>query len=317
MEFFTTLKLLPFAFVLDLGFGDPRFSLHPVRLMGDAISVLEAPFRKLPIPKFLSGALMSVLLIVAAFNAGLALVNLAASYHPMAGEAMQVILIYFCISARDLDDAGLKVYRLLKKGNLEEARKALSLIVGRDVQNLDEQGVIRATVETEAENLVDGVVSPLFFAAIGGAPLALAYKMVNTLDSMIGYKTETYAQFGKFAARLDDVANYIPARIAVLLIMLGSGRWGKRAFQTAWAEGRNHSSPNAGYPEAAFAGRFAIKLGGPSHYNGQLVEKPYIGQAFGEAEVEDVKRACQLMSFCAFFWVMFWLLVHGIERFWF
>jgi adenosylcobinamide-phosphate synthase len=179
------------------------------------------------------------------------------------------------------------------------------MIVGRETQTLSAQAVTRAAIETVAENLVDGVVSPLFFAALGGAPLAMAYKMVNTLDSMVGYKNDTYRQFGKAAARIDDAANFIPARLAVPVIALAAqllaGKGG-RAFGTAWQEGGHHVSPNAGYAEAAFAGTLGVKLIGPAVYHGQRVEKPYIGKAFGDTRPSDIGRACDLMLLAALLW---------------
>ena len=186
----------------------------------------------------------------------------------------------------------------MKKGGLDGAKQKLSFIVGRDVDPLDSQGVIRGTVETVAENLVDGVVSPLFYAAIGGAPLAVTYKMINTLDSMIGYRNERYQEFGKCAARLDDAANFIPARLSLLIISLGSlitrGRF-RKTLTIAMRDARKHLSPNAGFPEAAFAGALGMKLGGPNYYGGTLVEKPYIGTSSGDADLEHIRQACNHM----------------------
>ena len=168
-----------------------------------------------------------------------------------------------------------------------------------------------------AENLVDGVIAPLFFAAIGGAPLALAYKMTNTLDSMVGYKNEKYLLFGKVSARMDDIANYIPARLAVPVIALASGILtgkGSRAYQTAKTEGRHHTSPNAGYSEAAFAGAFGIKLGGPNYYHGKLVEKPYIGAEFGNVSPIHIKKSCDLMMLSAFLMLVFLWIAMAVAR---
>ena len=216
----------------------------------------------------------------------------------MVKTCFEIILIYYCLSARSLEDSALDVSRSLEQNKLKDAKAKVALIVGRDVNNYKEEGIARAAVETVAENLVDGVISPLFFAAIGGAPLAVAYKMVNTLDSMVGYKNEKYLYFGRAAARLDDVLNYIPARLSVPIIALASqllsGK-GARSFETAVTEGANHSSPNAGLPEAAFAGALAVKLNGPNIYNGKLVNKPYIGIRFGKTGNHHIKRACDIM----------------------
>lgn len=219
---------------------------------------------------------------------------------------MEIIFIYYCLSARSLQDAAMEVSRCLQQERLADAKTKVALIVGRDVDDYQADGVARAAVETVAENLVDGVISPLFFAAIGGAPLAMAYKMVNTLDSMIGYKNETYMHFGKTAARLDDILNYVPARLSIPIIALAAqflaGK-GARAFKTAVREGANHSSPNAGLPEAAFAGALAVKLNGPNFYNGRLVEKPYIGIQFGKAQIAHIKRSCDIMMLSSIIWL--------------
>jgi adenosylcobinamide-phosphate synthase len=178
--------------------------------------------------------------------------------------------------------------------------------------------VARATVESVAENLVDGFMAPLFFAAIGGAPLAVTYKMINTLDSMVGYKNDRYYKFGKVSARMDDLFNYLPARLSIFIISLCSGILGKSALKgtltTAIKDGRKHSSPNAGFPEAAFAGTLNVRLGGPNMYHGQRVEKPYIGKEFGPVKIEDIEKACRLMLLSALAWAVFmWLMLIIIQ----
>jgi adenosylcobinamide-phosphate synthase len=193
----------------------------------------------------------------------------------------------------------MEILNLLQKGRTAAAREKLSLIVGRDVDRYETADIARASVETVAENFVDGVLSPLFFAVIGGAPLAMVYKMINTLDSMVGYKNRRYRRFGWAAARIDDLANFVPARLSILTIFLASrvldrGR-GRSALLTAINEGANHSSPNAGYPEAAFAGALYVKLNGPNRYGGVLVDKPYIGIDFGSVRMDHIRKACELM----------------------
>jgi len=286
------------AVVLDMHLGDPLWLPHPVRWMGRAITWLEPRFRALSLKPRLSGAIMATLLVASVWIFGLLLVRLAAAVHPAAGILIQAAMIYVCISARSLADAALAVGQSLGRSGLEAARQAVSMIVGREVDRLDERGVTRAAVETVAENLVDGFVAPLFFAVLGGAPLAMAYKMVNTLDSMVGYKNDRYLLFGRFAARLDDAANFIPARLAVPFIALAAqllnGR-GIAAIETAYRDGRAHASPNAGYPEAAFAGALGVWMGGPNHYHGRLVEKPIIGHGFAEARPVHIRQACRLM----------------------
>jgi adenosylcobinamide-phosphate synthase len=212
-------------------------------------------------------------------------------------------MIFTCISARGLADAARKVGKALAGSGLAAGRRAVAMIVGREVDQLDETGVTRAAVETVAENLVDGVISPIFFVVIGGAPLAMAYKMVNTLDSMIGYKNEKYLYFGRFAARLDDVVNFIPARLSVPLIALAArlfgGNW-RFALTVARQDARAHASPNAGYPEAAFAGALGVWMGGPNRYHGRVVEKPVIGQGLGDVGPAHIQKACRLMLSTSF-----------------
>ena len=239
----------------------------------------------------------------------LAFLVLAISHRvdPFLKNILQIILVYFCISVRSLEDAAMDVKQALAHRDIHAVRKKVAMIVGRDINHYDQEGLSRATVETVAENLVDGVIAPLFFAAIGGASLAMAYKMANTLDSMVGYKNKTYEQFGKASARIDDVLNFIPARLSIPTIALaaqilpGSG---KRSLKTAVCEGRNHSSPNAGYPEAAFAGALALKLSGPNFYNGIRVNKPYIGVRFGPTSPAHIKKACDLMMLASCLWLL-------------
>jgi adenosylcobinamide-phosphate synthase len=266
--------------------------------MGRAIERLEPRFRRLPLRPLVSGGLMAVSLVAAVWGASLLLIHTAASVHPAAGILVETAMIFVCISARSLADAALAVSKALAGSGIQAGRRAVSMIVGREVDRLDETGVTRAAVETVAENLVDGVVSPLFFAVLGGAPLAMAYKMVNTLDSMVGYKNERYLQFGRFAARMDDVANFVPARLSLPFIALAAqmlnGR-GRPALKTALKDGRAHASPNAGYPEAAFAGALGLWMGGPNHYHGRVVLKPIIGEGLGSARPVHVRQACRLM----------------------
>ncbi len=299
--------VLPAAFALDFMLGDPRYLPHPVRWMGKAIERLEPPFRRIHFNLTFCGALYAVVLILGTWLLTFLVLAAAHRVHPFLKTLLDIILIYYCISIRSLDDAAMEVEQCLAQKKVQAARKKVAMIVGRDIDNYKEDGLARATVETVAENLVDGVTAPLFFAAIGGAPLALAYKMTNTLDSMVGYKNQTYQQFGKAAARIDDVLNYIPARLTVPVIALAaqilSGR-GERSLATAVCEGANHASPNAGYPEAAFAGALAVKLNGPNYYNGKLVDKPYIGKRFGKTSPDHIRKSCDIMLLSSFLWVL-------------
>ena len=298
--------VLPAAFALDFMLGDPRSLPHPVRWMGKAIDSLEPRFRRISPSLTFSGTLFAVVLILGVWLLSFLALEAVHRIHPLLKNLLDIIMIYYCISARSLEDAAREVAQCLSKKKLPQAKRKVALIVGRDIDNYKEDGLARATVETVAENLVDGVTAPLFFAAIGGAPLAMAYKMANTLDSMVGYKNQTYQQFGKAAARIDDVLNFIPARLTVPVIALAaqilSGR-GERSLATAVCEGANHASPNAGYPEAAFAGALAVKLNGPNYYNGKLVDKPYIGKRFGKTSPDHIRKACDIMLLSSFLWL--------------
>jgi len=299
--------ILPAALILDPILGDPRRLPHPIRWMGTAIAGAEPLFRKQIAPLFWSGAVFAVSLILGTWIAGVLVTATAGAIHPRVGIIVEIILIFFCISAGSLEKEASAVRRQLILGSVSNARERVRMIVGREVDRLTGTGISRATVETVAENLVDGVISPLFYAAIGGAPLALAFKMVNTLDSMIGYKNETYRMFGKAAAKIDDAANFIPARLSVAIIFLAAKMLSSRAglvLATALHEGANHNSPNAGYPEAAFSGALAIRLGGPNYYHGKEVDKPYIGKRFGEAKPVHIKMACDLMLLSSTLWVV-------------
>ncbi len=305
------------AFILDQILGDPESLPHPIRWMGRSISALEPRFRKFNVSLKTSGAILSIFLILITWCLTSILILSAQIIHPVFKIVIEIILIYYCISIRSLRDSAMEVYKLLNHGELGAAKKKLTFIVGRDVEKLSEEGVARAAVETVAENLVDGVISPLFFAAIGGAPLAMAYKMVNTLDSMIGYKNEKYRDFGKTAAKIDDAANFIPARLSIPVISLAvqilTGK-GWRAFKTSIKEGSRHTSPNAGYPEAAFAGGLEVCLGGPNYYGGQLVPKPYMGERLEKANIEHIRKACDIMMLSSLLWLtclwIFWVILN-------
>lgn len=306
MDLLSSLYVLPIAFLLDILLGDPKYLPHPIRWMGKAIETLEPYFRKIPLQTAFNGLLFALGLVIGTWSLTALSLVVANSLHPLLKIGLEIIFIYYCISARSLRNAAMEISRCLGEKNVKGARKKVALIVGRDVDKYEKDGIARAAVETVAENLMDGVISPLFFAAIGGAPLAMAYKMVNTLDSMVGYKNEKYVNFGKASARIDDILNYIPARLCIPLIAIASqllaGK-GMLAFKTAVREGSNHSSPNAGLPEAAFAGALNVKLNGPNYYNGKLVDKPYIGIRFGEARIEHIKKACDIMMLSSLLWL--------------
>jgi adenosylcobinamide-phosphate synthase len=303
------------AFILDLAVGDPRWLPHPVRWMGSAIHICEPRFKRISPDLVLSGFLFAAFLIVSTWFLTFMTIEAANRIHPLLGFVFETVVIFYCLSARSLDQAAMEIYRCLRQEQVNSARRKVALIVGRDVDRYDEEGIARATVETVAENLVDGVIAPLFFAAIGGAPLAMACKMSNTLDSMVGYKNAAYLEFGKASARIDDVFNYLPARLSVPVISLASqvlAGTGNRAFVTAVTEGSHHSSPNAGYAEACFAGALAVKLNGPNLYHGKRVDKPYIGVKFGKTSLRHIKQACDLMLLSSFLGLIFLLSAEGM-----
>ena len=298
--------ILPAAFLLDLILGDPLWFPHPVRWMGQAICVLESHFRKIPVNLVFSGFLFSIFLILGTWSLTAIMLLLAQRVNPALSVFFEIIIIYCAVSVRSLKLSALAVNDALKRNDLTAARKAVSHIIGRDVDSLSETGVASGAVESVAENLVDGVISPLLFALVGGAPLAMAFKMINTLDSMIGYKNEKYLAFGKAAARIDDMANFIPARLSVPVIAFSAQillRKGRVAFLTGVKEGANHTSPNAGYPEASFAGALGVKLNGPNYYGGNRIEKPFIGIRFKRPESFHIQKACDLMVISALVWL--------------
>jgi adenosylcobinamide-phosphate synthase len=291
---------LPAAFALDALLGDPRWLPHPIRWMGRAIQWAEPMYRRWVKDELVAGLCFALSLILGSWALAFLTVTLAYHLHTLVGFTVETIMLFYCFSARSLAQAAMEIHSSLAVGAVDQARAQVAMIVGRDVDSYQANDIARATVETVAENVVDGVLSPLFFAALGGAPLALAYKMVNTLDSMVGYKNPRYLLFGRAAARIDDAANFLPARLSVALIGVASrmvaGAFSRRALITGWREGANHASPNAGYPEAAFAGALGVRLNGPNYYHGVLVEKPYIGVGLGTVTLEHIRQACRLMT---------------------
>ncbi|MCG8551400.1 MAG: adenosylcobinamide-phosphate synthase CbiB [Desulfobacterales bacterium] len=303
MLFNVTWQILTAAFILDLLAGDPKWLPHPIIWMGRAISFFEPGFRQRIDNPFWAGLLFALCLIAATFGLTWGVVFIAGRIHPVAAAMVQTVLIFYSFSTQSLYKAAMDVFKPLAKGDLPQARIKVGYIVGRQTKDLDEAGITRAACETVAENFVDGFVSPLCFALILGAPGAMMYKMINTLDSMVGYKNETYILFGRAAARIDDAANCIPARLSIAAIvpaaaMLSLSR-GRRALATALTQGRNHKSPNAGIPEAAFAGALGVRFGGPNIYHGKLVDKPYIGGAFNDPKPAHIQKACELMILSA------------------
>ncbi len=305
--FCPSLIVLPAAFLLDLFLGDPPRIPHPIRWMGTAAGRLEPAVRKLPLHPVLAGGVFTGILVLGTGSLSWLFLALVWAIDPRVSLVLEIVLLYYCLSASSLATAAREVFEALMNHGIAEARRSVARIVGRQTECLDHSGVLRAAVETTAENLVDGVFSPLFWYAVGGVPMALAYKMANTLDSMVGYRNERYIHFGKVSARLDDILNFIPARLSVLFISIAAQiitKRGKIAFLTAMREGSHHLSPNSGRPEAAFAGALGVRLNGPNYYHGRLVEKPYIGIGFPDIQPIHVDRACDIMILSAFLWVL-------------
>jgi adenosylcobinamide-phosphate synthase len=292
--------VLIIAVGLDFFLGDPRYLPHPVVGMGNAIGFFEPRFRQAFKNPLTAGVFFTFFLVGISYAMALILITLTEWIHPMLGAGVQAVLLFFCFSVKGLKDAAMAVAKPLAEKDLITAREKVGLIVGRDPRNLDEAGVTRAAVETVAENFVDGFLAPLFWAVILGVSGAVAYKMINTLDSMVGYQNDRYLLFGRSSARLDDAANFIPARLSVFVIAAAAaclpGISGTRALRVGMSEGRRHKSPNAGFPEAAFAGALEIRLGGPSIYHGRQVDKPFIGSAYADPEISAVHQACRLMQ---------------------
>ncbi len=289
---------LALAFVLDLILGDPRVYPHPVRVMGKAASYLEERTRITFKSPRLAGLVTVGTMVVGTFASCWILLWMAGKISLNLEFVIETLMIYTALSIRGLYDESKRVLVQLRLDNLELARKYLSRIVGRDTEKLNQEEITKATVETVAENTVDGIIAPMFFACIGGGPLALTYKCINTMDSMFGYKNERYFDFGFVAAKLDDCTNWLPARLGGILIASMSAFCGCRvmdSFATLLRDGNKHASPNAGMPEAAVAGALGIQLGGVNFYQGERVEKPCIGMDLQKSSIEDIAKTHRLM----------------------
>ena len=298
----TIVFALGIGFVLDALFGDPHWLPHPVVLIGQWISFLEKQLRRLfpktPGGERAGGTVLVLLVLLASAAVPWGMLWLAGLVHSYLRFAVECFMCYQILAARSLKTESMRVYRKLQEGNLEESRKAVSWIVGRDTENLTMEGVSRAAVETVAENTSDGVIAPMLYLALGGPVLGFFYKAVNTMDSMIAYKNDRYLYFGRTAAHLDDVFNYIPARLSGLFMILASailGFDGKNAWRIFKRDRYNHASPNSAQTEAVCAGALDVQLAGDAWYFGVLHKKKTIGDPIRPVEPEDIRRANRLM----------------------
>lgn len=303
------------GFVLDLLIGDPHFIPHPVRLIGSLISFLDKRLNsdvkynssenEANLTKYKRGVLLAFTVIIATFIVSAMILVAAYSINLYAGVIVEAVMTWQILATRCLCVESMRVYDALSTDGVDAGRRAVSMIVGRDTSVLDEAGVTRAAVETVAENTSDGVIAPMLYTAIGGPVLGFVYKAVNTMDSMLGYKNDKYMYFGRFAARLDDVVNFIPARISAYLMITAAfigGRQfdGRNAYRIFKRDRFNHASPNSAQTESVCAGALRVQLAGDAVYFGRLVKKKYIGDRLREIEYEDIKRANRLMYITAF-----------------
>lgn len=295
-----------FGFILDLVFGDPRWLYHPVRLIGRLITLAEKFFRRIcPNGKNgqrAAGVLTALLVIFASTLIPFFLLRLCYHIHVVLGLLLETFWCYQLLATKSLKEESMRVYKAVKSGDLVKARHAVSMIVGRDTERLDLTGVTKAAVETVAENASDGVIAPLLFLMAGGATGGFLYKSINTMDSMIGYVNDRYRYFGTFAARLDDLVNFIPARISGILMILASflcGFNGKKAWKIFLRDRKNHASPNSAHTEAVMAGALGIQLAGDAWYFGELHKKKYIGDPDRPVDAECIPQANRILYLTA------------------
>lgn len=302
-----SLVALVMGYILDLIFGDPYWMPHPVRFIGNLISILEKVIRRF-MPKtkrgeYIGGIILTVMVVSISMVIPLVIILMAKSINTYLALTVETFMCYQILATKSLKVESMKVYDELAKNDLPSARKAVSMIVGRDTKDLTFSGVAKAAVETVAENTSDGIIAPMIFIAIGGAPMGFFYKAINTMDSMVGYKNEKYMNFGRFAAKLDDVVNYLPARISAYQMILSSFflRYDyKNAFKIYKRDRYNHASPNSAQTESVCAGALDVQLAGNAYYFGKLYEKPTIGDNIREINYDDIKKANRLL-YCTSF----------------
>lgn len=317
-----TLIAIVAGFILDLIFGDHHSLPHPICLIGNFISFLERSLRKIfgfsNNGLLFGGGVLVLIVISTCFALPYALLYLAEMVNPWLAFALETLMFYQIFATKCLRDESMKVYYALQKGDLDEARLMLSWIVGRDTKNLSEAEVTKGAVETIAENTADGIIAPMFYMFLGGAPLAFLYKGINTMDSMVGYKNEKYLYFGRCAAKLDDVANFIPARITGLL-MIGAAYFlnldAQGAWKTFWRDRYNHLSPNSAMTESVAAGALNIQLGGGHFYFGKWVHKDTIGDDIRPVKAEDIVATNNLLYMTAILSLILFTLIYLLRIF--
>jgi adenosylcobinamide-phosphate synthase len=303
------------SFALDLIIGDPHKLPHPVRGIGKLIEIGENLLRRTPFNEKTAGVLLVLSIVFTVFMLAHFIIWVSSTLSPSLSVIASIILIFFSISAKQLCIEGIKVYLYLETNQIENARNQLKNLVGRDTHNLTNPEIIRATIESLAENLTDGIIAPLFYSFIGGAPLAVTYRAINTLDSMVGYKDKKYKNFGWASAKLDDIINFIPARISSLCICLSSfllKRDLKHTIRIFIRDRRNHPSPNSGYTQSAMAGALGVRLGGKSYYNSKVVIKPYIGDSTRNIISSDIKTSVKLIYLSSFIFLFLGCLFYYI-----
>jgi adenosylcobinamide-phosphate synthase len=323
--------ILLIAFVLDFLWGDPPYRLHPIRLLGSSVSILERILRGLGLSGLLGGMLLVTSVVGLALTVYVAAHLFLAGLYPWLAAILDIYLLYSCLALTDLLVHAMPVAMALERGDLALARFSLQRIVGRDTSGLDSVGVARGAVESVAENFVDGVLSPLFwysvtavFSHLFGCPSPaaagivgmLAFKAISTLDSMVGYRRDHYLLFGRPAARLDDLANFLPARLSLIILYLGAVFSGEKAWagwKIAWRDRLKHLSPNAGHSESFVAGALGIKLGGPTVYKQETVEKPWLGDGETQVGPQHIRRCCRLVYRAS--WVVVLLFVTALVIF--
>jgi len=293
-----SLKII-LAVLLDLLLGDPRWMIHPVTIIGRFARFMEKTTRLL-VPKnpFLAGLYTAVAVILGTALTVFLLISVSSQIHPRFGDVVEIFIMYTCLAPRDLAVHSARVYKQLALNDLKSARKKVAMMVGRDTEPLDETGVIRATIESVGENLIDGVTAPLFYAILFGPIGSMTYKAINTLDSSFGYKNERYLHFGYISAKVDDVVNWIPARLTGPIISLSALFCGLKPLLSLKVFIRDrfkHSSPNSAHGEAAFAGALGVQLGGPTEYQGKIKNHPYIGDLVEVLEPKHIIKANHLM----------------------